>query len=80
MLIDRGMLERAGETWRLTGEFDSLEIPDTLQGVLAARIDRLPEEVKRTLQVASVIGRTFQVRVLEEVLARQGRGGKDTTA
>jgi predicted ATPase len=74
MLIDQGNLQRENETWRLTGNVAGLEIPDTLQGVLAARIDRLPEEVKRTLQVASVIGRTFQVRVLEEVLGRQGRG------
>lgn len=71
MLIDQETLERDGEGWRLTGEVGSLEIPDTLQGVLAARIDRLPEEAKRTLQIASVIGRTFQVRVLEEVLQRQ---------
>lgn len=77
MLIDQGNLQRQGETWRLTGDIAALEIPDTLQGVLAARIDRLPEEVKRTLQVAAVIGRTFQVRVLEEVLGRQGRGGRD---
>ena len=76
MLIDQGVLERRDDGWHLTGEVESLEIPDTLQGVLAARIDRLPEEVKRTLQVASVIGRTFQVRVLEEVLQQQGRPGK----
>jgi predicted ATPase len=49
---------------------DSLEIPDNLHGLLLARIDRLPEEVKRTLRVASVIGRQFSARVLEEVLSR----------
>jgi predicted ATPase len=76
MLIDQGSLQREGEAWRLTGDVASLEIPDTLQGVLAARIDRLPEDAKRTLQIASVIGRTFQVRVLEEVILRQARGGK----
>jgi len=37
---------------------------------MLARIDRLPEDVKRTLRVASVTGRQFSVRVLEEVLAR----------
>jgi class 3 adenylate cyclase len=75
MLIDEGRLQRAGDGWRLTGDPASLEIPDTLQGVLASRIDRLPEEAKRTLQIAAVIGRTFQVRVLEEVIRRQTRGG-----
>jgi class 3 adenylate cyclase len=73
MLIDQQALERDGDGWRLTGDVAGLEIPDTLQGVLAARIDRLPDEAKRMLQIASVIGRTFQVRVLEEVVQRQGR-------
>jgi class 3 adenylate cyclase len=77
MLIDQGTLLREGDAWTLAGDVGSLEIPDTLQGVLAARIDRLPEDAKRTLQVASVIGRTFQVRVLEEVLRRQAEDGTD---
>jgi len=76
MLIDQKTLVRDGESWRLVGDVGRLEIPDTLQGVLAARIDRLPEEAKRTLQVASVIGRAFPVRVLEEVLSRQARSGR----
>ena len=42
-------------------------LPDTIQGVLAARIDRLPEQSKRTLQTASVLGREFPLRLLEEV-------------
>lgn len=43
---------------------EELSIPDTLQGVLAARIDRLPEDVKRLLQLASVLGREFPARWL----------------
>jgi class 3 adenylate cyclase/pimeloyl-ACP methyl ester carboxylesterase len=43
------------------------EVPATLQGVILARIDRLDEEAKHALQVASVIGREFAVRVLERV-------------
>lgn len=74
MLIDRGGIARGspGGAWVATGDIQTIEIPDTLQGVLAARIDRLPEETKRILQIASVIGRRFQVSVLEAVLARQG--------
>jgi predicted ATPase len=45
-----------------------IEIPDTLQGLLLARIDRLPQESKRTLRVASVIGRQFGVTILERLL------------
>ena len=46
----------------------SISIPETLHGLLLARIDRLPESSKRTLRVASVIGRQFAVRVLRELV------------
>ncbi len=42
-------------------------LPDTIHGVLAARIDRLPEPAKRVVQMASVLGRAFPVRLLEAV-------------
>jgi class 3 adenylate cyclase/tetratricopeptide (TPR) repeat protein len=44
-----------------------LAIPETVQGVLAARIDRLPEPAKRVLQTAAVLGREFPVRLLAAV-------------
>jgi len=44
-----------------------LAIPDTVHGVLAARIDRLPDVPKRLLQTASVLGREFSLRLLEAV-------------
>ena len=72
MLIDRGAIYKQGTSWAAGKEIGSVEIPDNLQGLLLARIDRLPEDVKRTLRVASVIaviGRQFSVRVLEQVLA-----------
>jgi len=46
-----------------------IEVPDTLQGVLMARIDRLQEEARRVLQMASVIGRIFPYRVLAAIAA-----------
>ena len=70
MLIDQGGIVRNVDkgSWMVTGDIQKIEIPDTLQGVLTARIDRLPEDAKRTLQVAAVIGRRFHVKVLERVL------------
>jgi class 3 adenylate cyclase len=68
MLIERGVIERRGEHWYATAEVESVEIPETLHGLLLARIDQLPESAKRSLRVASVIGRQFPVRVLEKVL------------
>jgi predicted ATPase len=52
-----------------TESISSIEIPDTLHGLLLARIDQLPDQAKRSLRVASVIGRQFPVRVLERVLS-----------
>ena len=68
MLIDRGAIERRDERWVATARVADVEIPDTLQGLLLARIDRLPPESKRTLRVAAVIGRQFGVAMLERLL------------
>jgi predicted ATPase len=68
MLIDRGAIVRDGNRWVATELVAGIEIPDTLHGLLLARIDRLPQESKRTLRVASVIGRQFGVTILERLL------------
>jgi class 3 adenylate cyclase len=68
MLIDRGAIVREGERWVATAQVSDVEIPATLQGLLLARIDRLPAESKRTLRVAAVIGRQFGVTMLERLL------------
>ncbi len=66
-LIDQGAIFHDGEGWRLAGNIQDISIPDTLQGVLLARIDRLQENVRRTLQLASVIGKSFLYRLLEAI-------------
>ena len=58
-LLDRGLLERRNGGWSLRDGAVDLGIPDSVQGVLAARIDLLPAEAKEALQAASVIGRSF---------------------
>ena len=68
MLIDRGAIHREGDRWLANPEIADVEIPDTLQGLLLERIDRLPQESRRTLRVASVIGRQFGVTILERLL------------
>ncbi|OGN86637.1 MAG: hypothetical protein A2X23_00320 [Chloroflexi bacterium GWC2_73_18] len=72
MLIDRGAIQRRDGLWVANSAVESVEIPETLHGLLLARIDQLPDEAKRSLRVASVIGRQFPVRVLERVLAGTG--------
>ena len=68
MLIDRGAIVREGDQWIANETATTIEIPDTIHGLLLARIDRLPFETKRTLRVASVIGRQFGVTLLERLL------------
>jgi class 3 adenylate cyclase len=69
MFIEHGAIVRSGERWMANESIIGIEIPDTLHGLLLARIDQLPDDAKRSLRVASVIGRQFAVRVLERVLA-----------
>jgi class 3 adenylate cyclase len=58
-LLDRGLLERTNGGWSLRDATVDLGVPDTVRGVLAARIDLLPPEAKEALQAAAVIGRSF---------------------
>jgi class 3 adenylate cyclase len=68
MLIERGAIVRSGDRWMANETINAVEIPETLHSLLLARIDQLPDDAKRSLRVASVIGRQFPVRVLERVL------------
>jgi hypothetical protein len=58
-LIDRRLLERRNGAWALRDGERGLGIPDSVQGVLAARIDLLTPPAKTALQAAAVIGRSF---------------------
>lgn len=69
-LLDTGHLDLNDGRWELSGDLTNLDLPETLSGVLGARIDRLPRETRRVAQTAAVIGRTFERTVLGEVLAR----------
>jgi len=68
MLIDRDVIVRDNGGWVLAQDIDEMEIPDNLQALLTARIDRLPGDAKMVLRVASVIGRKFPVRILEHII------------
>ena len=68
MLIEHGAIVQEDTRWVATADVASIEIPETLHGLLLARIDQLPDDAKRSLRVASVIGRQFPVRVLERVI------------
>jgi class 3 adenylate cyclase/tetratricopeptide (TPR) repeat protein len=66
-LIESGVLEGRRGAYRLTRPVERLEIPPTVNSLLAARIDRLAERDKHALQAAAVIGKEFARPVLERV-------------
>ncbi|SHK97867.1 Double zinc ribbon [Desulfatibacillum alkenivorans DSM 16219] len=66
-LFENGCIAKEGAQFALIGRAESLQVPDTIQGIIAARIDRLEESLKRTMQVASVIGRDFAFKILQTV-------------
>jgi class 3 adenylate cyclase/tetratricopeptide (TPR) repeat protein len=64
MLLDRGLLVAEGSTYRPTRPVEALEVPETLHGLIAARLDGLTAEERRLLQDAAVLGKTFASRAL----------------
>jgi class 3 adenylate cyclase len=67
-LIDRGVLARRNGGWTVGVLPADLDVPDSVQAVLAARIDLLPAGEKAALQAGSVIGRVFWGGPVRELL------------
>ena len=59
--------------YRLVKKMSEVRVPDTIQGIIMARLDRLGEDGKRTVQLAVVIGRQFLQRLLARVAGLGGR-------
>jgi (S)-ureidoglycine-glyoxylate aminotransferase len=74
-LLDLGVLQQENGDYRLVKSLDEVRVPDTIQGIIMARLDRLGEDGKRTVQLAAVIGRQFLVRLLERIAGLTGQLG-----
>jgi class 3 adenylate cyclase len=72
-LLDLGVLRREAGAYRLVKRLSEGSVPETIQGIIMARLDRLGDEGKRTVQLASVIGRQFLVRLLARAAGRTDR-------
>lgn len=59
MLVDEGLLERAPAGWRLVADSSEVQIPLTVEAVLADRLDHLKAGERDTIERASVIGEEF---------------------
>ncbi|HEU4354540.1 MAG TPA: tetratricopeptide repeat protein, partial [Actinomycetota bacterium] len=59
MLLDRGLLVQEGSVYRPTGPIETLDVPESLHALIAARLDGLGAEERRAVQDAAVLGKTF---------------------
>ena len=69
-LVETGVLEGPSGAYRLAKPLQGMQIPATVQAILAARIDRLPPEEKRLLQTAAVIGTDVPMPLLRAMAER----------
>jgi class 3 adenylate cyclase/tetratricopeptide (TPR) repeat protein len=67
-LVERGVLGGERGAYRLTAPTEEITLPETVQAVLASRIDRLAERDKDVLQAAAVIGRDVPIELLRTVV------------
>jgi class 3 adenylate cyclase/tetratricopeptide (TPR) repeat protein len=73
-LEESGVLRRDGGGLALTRPLTAVAVPGSIHDVIAARIDRLAEAPKRTLQIAAVIGREFTRRLVDRLAEIRERG------
>jgi class 3 adenylate cyclase/tetratricopeptide (TPR) repeat protein len=66
-LLENGSIEKKDDRYVLCKKLSDIQVPDTIQGIIAARLDRLDESLKRIMHVASVIGREFAFRILQSI-------------
>ena len=67
-LLENGTIQKKDHEYVLARKPSEILVPDTIQGIIAARIDRVEENLKRIMQVASVIGREFAFRILQTIM------------
>ena len=79
-LIDEGRIIRDEDRWRAASDIGEIVVPDTVQAVLAARIDLLEPKQKRALQSAAVVGRVFWPGPVLRLLNGEGPDLDDTLA
>jgi predicted ATPase len=75
-LINSGAIKRSddGNFWLAAVDVEEITLPDTLQGIIMARIDQLDPSTKRILQIASIVGRAFSYEVLNKVVDKVAGG------
>ena len=67
-LRDSGVLQRTGAAWLLVHPPTEIRVPERIEGVIVARLDRLEERYRETIQVASVVGQRFAQALLADLI------------
>ena len=67
-LKDLGFIERKDSTYRIAKALQSIRIPSTIQDIIMARVDALPEGAKELLQVGSLIEREFGYKLIKAAM------------
>ncbi len=73
LLVDEGRLVLKEGRWAATGDLSDVPVPPTISALLAARLDRLPAQERRLIDIASVMGQVFYPGAVRELAA----GGAD---
>ena len=69
---DSVQVTESGLSWNSDAGGGAIAVPDNVQALILTRLDRLPPESRTTLQLASVIGRSFDLPILEQISAANG--------
>ena len=67
LIRERGMVAEDGGEWRTTGSLTEMMVPPTVQALLAARLDQLPEGERSVAQHGAVVGRSFEAAALLDI-------------
>ena len=75
MLLDDGLVERGPTGAIVLGDLETISVPPTIQALLAARLDRLSDGERRTIERAAVVGKEFGRRDVSELTPTDARAG-----
>ena len=76
MLVDDGLVQRDADGSLVIGDIETISVPPTIQALLAARLDRLNDGERRTIERASVVGKEFGQRDVSELTPADARAGR----
>ncbi len=75
MLLDDGFVRREPDGSLVVGDLETISVPPTIQALLAARLDRLSDGERRTIERAAVVGKEFGQRDVSELTPAEARSG-----